>query len=49
VEAALDRSADAVAANPYGDGLAGARIADIVVADLVGDARRTSDWGGEDA
>lgn len=30
--------------NPYGDGKAGARIADIVLADLAGSPRRTEDW-----
>jgi UDP-N-acetylglucosamine 2-epimerase (non-hydrolysing) len=30
--------------NPYGDGRAGERIADILVADLTGQARRTEDW-----
>lgn len=30
--------------NPYGDGRAGARIADIVRSDLEGTARRTEDW-----
>jgi UDP-N-acetylglucosamine 2-epimerase (non-hydrolysing) len=30
--------------NPYGDGRAAERIADIVVADLTGAARRTKDW-----
>ena len=30
--------------NPYGDGRAGERIADIVVADLSGSPRRTEDW-----
>lgn len=50
LEAALDRTATATGpVNPYGDGRAGARIADIVVSDLVGDARRTRDWGSEDA
>ncbi len=33
-------------ANPYGDGRAGERIADIVIADLTGAARRTEDWAG---
>ena len=32
--------------NPYGDGHAGARIADIVVHDLTGAPRRTTDWDG---
>ena len=30
--------------NPYGDGRAGERIADIVVSDLLGRARATEDW-----
>ncbi len=34
------------AANPYGDGRAGERIADIVVHALTGSARRTTDWQG---
>lgn len=43
--AALARSAgDSSPANPYGDGLAGARIADIVVADLLGRPRAMKDW-----
>jgi UDP-N-acetylglucosamine 2-epimerase (non-hydrolysing) len=43
--AALERGANAVPPpNPYGDGLAGARIADIVTADLAGTPRRTGDW-----
>jgi UDP-N-acetylglucosamine 2-epimerase (non-hydrolysing) len=32
--------------NPYGDGRAGERIADIVVSALTGRPRRTSDWEG---
>lgn len=32
--------------NPYGDGRAGERIADIVVAELTGSARRSEDWPG---
>ena len=32
--------------NPYGDGKAGERIADIVVAGLTGCSRKTSDWDG---
>ncbi len=32
--------------NPYGDGRAGARIADIVVHTLTGEPRRTTDWDG---
>ena len=43
--AALARSAaDTPAINPYGDGRAGARIADIVVSDLLGRARSLEDW-----
>ena len=40
-------SAPAVA-NPYGDGRAGERIADIVVSELTGAPRRTRDWPGPD-
>ena len=44
--AALARSAsDVPATNPYGDGRAGARIADIVVSDLLGRPRAMEDWG----
>lgn len=32
--------------NPYGDGRAGARIADILVSDLTGAARTTEEWDG---
>jgi UDP-N-acetylglucosamine 2-epimerase (non-hydrolysing) len=32
--------------NPYGDGLAGVRIADVVVSALTGSPRRTADWDG---
>ena len=32
--------------NPYGDGKAGERIADIVVSDLLARPRTTEDWGG---
>jgi UDP-N-acetylglucosamine 2-epimerase (non-hydrolysing) len=32
--------------NPYGDGRAGERIADIVVSELTGSPRQTSDWVG---
>jgi len=32
--------------NPYGDGRASVRIADIIVADLTGRARATEDWSG---
>ncbi|HEX9886075.1 MAG TPA: UDP-N-acetylglucosamine 2-epimerase (non-hydrolyzing) [Longimicrobiales bacterium] len=31
-------------ANPYGDGRAGERVADIVLSDLLGTPRRTTDW-----
>ncbi|MBT8487223.1 MAG: UDP-N-acetylglucosamine 2-epimerase (non-hydrolyzing), partial [Gemmatimonadetes bacterium] len=34
------------AANPYGDGRAGERIADIVVSELTGRPRETTDWDG---
>jgi UDP-N-acetylglucosamine 2-epimerase (non-hydrolysing) len=34
------------AVNPYGDGLAGARIADVVAHMLTGRERRTADWSG---
>jgi UDP-N-acetylglucosamine 2-epimerase (non-hydrolysing) len=42
--AALDGKWKARARNPYGDGRAGERIADIVLADLTGARRRTRDW-----
>ncbi|MFQ5536587.1 MAG: non-hydrolyzing UDP-N-acetylglucosamine 2-epimerase [Gemmatimonadota bacterium] len=42
--AALARGRGGAAANPYGDGRAGERIADIVLADLSGSPRRTEDW-----
>ncbi|MGQ0813631.1 MAG: non-hydrolyzing UDP-N-acetylglucosamine 2-epimerase [Gemmatimonadota bacterium] len=32
--------------NPYGDGHAAERIADIVISDLTGESRQTSDWIG---
>ena len=32
--------------NPYGDGRAGARIADILVSDLTGAPRTTAEWDG---
>jgi UDP-N-acetylglucosamine 2-epimerase (non-hydrolysing) len=42
---ALDSAAGAVPAhNPYGDGRAGERIADIVLSRLAGSPRRTADW-----
>ncbi len=34
--------------NPYGDGRAGERIADILRAELTGAKRRTEDWPGTD-
>jgi len=37
--------ADVAPTNPYGDGRAGERIADIVIADLTGAPRRTEDLG----
>lgn len=40
------RLAMARAANPYGDGRAAERIADILVAALWGEPRRTADWQG---
>jgi len=43
--AALERGADrSPPPNPYGDGRAGTRIADIVRADLAGTPRRAEDW-----
>lgn len=48
VDRALDRAGpERAVRNPYGDGRAGERIADIVVADLLGVPRATTDWGGE--
>jgi UDP-N-acetylglucosamine 2-epimerase (non-hydrolysing) len=46
--ALLDRSAARRIdrASPFGDGQAGDRIADIVVSDLTGRTRRTTDWAG---
>jgi len=46
--AALGRSGTDAAPppNPYGDGRAGERIADILRAELTGGARRTEDWPG---
>lgn len=41
-EAARNRMAQA--ANPYGDGRAGERIADILLHGLIGSARQTEDW-----
>ena len=42
----LDRPLEVARANPYGDGRAGERIADILISELVGVARRTEDWAG---
>lgn len=42
--AALARAAGEVPPNPYGDGQAGERIADILLADLTGADRTTKDW-----
>ena len=44
--AALEASPRYPPANPYGDGKAGERIADIVVAELTGRPRTTTDWTG---
>lgn len=44
--AALSGEAGAARGNPYGDGRAGERIADVVLADLGGRPRRTRDWDG---
>ena len=49
LEAGTDALASGIrpdASNPYGDGRAGERIADILIADLTGAARRTTDWDG---
>ncbi|MEQ8331256.1 MAG: UDP-N-acetylglucosamine 2-epimerase (non-hydrolyzing) [Longimicrobiales bacterium] len=42
--AALGRARGQAPANPYGDGRAGARIADILAADLLGRPRTTTEW-----
>jgi UDP-N-acetylglucosamine 2-epimerase (non-hydrolysing) len=44
--AALSDTRGAPRPNPYGDGRAGERIADILAADLLGQPRRTEDWDG---
>ena len=44
--AVLDGAWSGPAANPYGDGRAGSRIADILLADLTGSLRRTEDLAG---
>lgn len=41
-----DEAAGTDGVNPYGDGRAGARIADIVVSGLLDTDRRTTDWDG---
>jgi UDP-N-acetylglucosamine 2-epimerase (non-hydrolysing) len=40
------RNSDESGTNPYGDGRAGERIADIVVSSLTGTSRTTEDWTG---
>ncbi len=52
-ERIVDRSLEALSAagrepgpNPYGDGRAGQRIADVILSDLTGRARATQDWAG---
>ncbi len=45
-EALLSAAARVPAANPFGDGRAGERIADIAIADLTGAPRQTRDWDG---
>ncbi len=42
--ASLNRKSRGPVANPFGDGRAGERIADILAADLLGRARTTGDW-----
>jgi len=42
--AALESGSKVAHANPYGDGRAGERIADILVSDLTGRPRSTEDW-----
>ena len=44
--ALLDRAGRTAGTNPFGDGRAGERIADIAIAELTGTARRTADWDG---
>lgn len=44
--AALTSAPESSTANPYGDGQASARIADIIVADLTGTVRTTEEWTG---
>ncbi|MEM7417391.1 MAG: UDP-N-acetylglucosamine 2-epimerase (non-hydrolyzing), partial [Gemmatimonadota bacterium] len=47
--AALDDRPDHSGINPYGDGHAGRRIADILVSHLTGRPRETDDWAGPQA
>ena len=42
----LNRAGRAQAVNPYGDGRAGERIADVLIAGLTGSERRIEDWSG---
>jgi UDP-N-acetylglucosamine 2-epimerase (non-hydrolysing) len=44
LEAGVERSEPSSSSNPYGDGRAGERIADIVVSALSGGPRETRDW-----
>lgn len=44
--AALDDPRDHAGVNPYGDGQAGRRIADVLVSHLTGRPRETRDWEG---
>jgi len=46
LDGAREEGGPALRANPYGDGRAGERIADVVLADLLGRPRRTTDWSG---
>jgi len=46
IDRALRSAATEVTTTPYGDGKAGARIADIVISELCHIERRTKDWGG---
>jgi len=43
---ALEERSEALGPNPFGDGHAGRRIADVVVAELTGRPRRIEDWSG---
>jgi len=44
--AALESASVAPPPNPYGDGRAGERIADLLASDLLGGTRRLPDWSG---